>query len=226
LSEIAREQPSATRVFLRHRLDFCCGGQRTLQQACAVAGLDPLQVQREIELEIGRGDDLERWDSRPLRELADHIEQHYHAALRRDVPPLIAAAQRVERVHAAKPAVPIGLADALAEFWGDLQNHMLKEERVLFPMIRRNVPAALVGNPVAVMLDDHATHGQQLASIRRLARNFEIPAEACATWTALYHGLEALETELMQHIHLENDILFQRAAARDVSAPVPPSRTS
>jgi regulator of cell morphogenesis and NO signaling len=212
LSEIAREHPSATRVFFRHRLDFCCGGQRTLEQACAVAGLDPVEVEREIEVEVDRGDEHEHWDARPRHELADHIERHYHAALRRDVPPLIAAARKVEKVHARKPNVPVGLADALERFWDELESHMLKEELVLFPMIRRGVSAGIVGNPIAVMLDEHAMHGVQLASIRRLARGFEVPPEACATWTALYRGLETLEAELMQHIHLENNILFRPVA--------------
>jgi regulator of cell morphogenesis and NO signaling len=212
LGDIAAANPTATRVFLRHRLDFCCGGQRTLAEACVRAGLDAEVISREIADEIARGDDPTRWESTSQHELADHIEQHYHAALRRDVPPLIEAARRVEKVHAAKPAVPAGLADLLTRFWDEMQSHMNKEETVLFPMLRRGARGQAVYMPVRVMQQEHDEHGHSLARIRELTGDFEIPAHACATWTALYLGLANLEAELMQHIHLENNILFLRAA--------------
>lgn len=212
LGDIAAANPVATRVFLRHKLDFCCGGQRTLAEACVRAGLDAEAIAHEITGEIGRGDDPARWESRSQHELADHIEQHYHAALRRDVPPLIAAARRVEKVHAEKPAVPAGLADHLTEFWNEMLSHMHKEENILFPMLRRGARGPAVYMPVRVMQQEHDEHSVALARIRELTGDLEIPAHACATWTALYQGLANLEVELMQHIHLENNILFLRAA--------------
>lgn len=212
LGDIAAANPSATRVFLRHKLDFCCGGQRSLAEACEAADLDVEQIASELEQESARADDPARWESRPLEELADHIEQHYHAGLRRDLPPLIDAARRVERVHASKPAVPAGLADHLSEFWTEMQSHMQKEEMALFPMIRRGGRGQGVYMPVRMMQQEHDQHAQSLARIRELTGDLEIPAHACATWTALYHGLATLEEELMQHIHLENNVLFLRAA--------------
>jgi regulator of cell morphogenesis and NO signaling len=210
IGDIAREQPSSTRVFLRHKLDFCCGGRRTLREACAKAGLDADAVARELEREQ---DDTpsQSWDRRSSADLVDHIIATYHEALRRDVQPLIDAARKVERVHGDKPAAPVGLADELTEFWIEMQQHMMKEERVLFPMLRAGARGAQVFMPVRVMEHEHDEHAVRLAKIRELTGNLEIPPHACATWTALYRGLRALEAELMEHIHLENNVLFRRA---------------
>lgn len=210
LADIARRQPSATRVFMRHHLDFCCGGRRTLAEACARAGLDAAAIERELAAEAATPTDV-TWELKPQAELIDHIIAHYHDALRRDLPPLIAAARKVERVHADKPAVPSGLADELDVFWAEMQSHMLKEEQVLFPMLGRGVRGPHVHMPVRVMEDEHDAHGEHLARIRELAFDFAAPEHACATWRALYNGLEHLEQELMQHIHLENNVLFPRA---------------
>ncbi len=211
LGELARANPSATRVFLRHRLDFCCGGRQTLAEACSKAGLDASEIAKELDDEATRGDDLPRWERRSQAELADHIETHYHAALRRDLPPLIAAARKVERVHAEKPAVPAGLADVLDELFEDMESHMQKEERILFPMLRRGARGEAVYMPVRGMESEHDSHRELLEKVRELTGDLEIPPHACATWRALYHGLQAVEADLMQHIHLENNILFSRA---------------
>lgn len=214
LGELASRKPAATRVFLRHRLDFCCGGHRTLAEACERAGLDAAAVAREIETEAAP-DDAVDWSTRSPSELADHIERRYHDALRRDVPALIEAATRVERVHAGKPDVPAGLADVVTEFWEEMEDHMAKEERVLFPMLRQGARGRAVYMPVRMMEQEHDAHGRRLAEIRRLTSDFRPPAHACATWIALYSGLDRLETELMEHIHLENNILFRRAVLED-----------
>ena len=113
-------------------------------------------------------------------------------------------------MHADKPAAPLGLADVLVEFWTEMQQHMLKEERVLFPMLRAGMRGGQVYMPVRVMEHEHDAHAEHLATIRALTGDLQIPAHACATWTALYRGLRALEAELMEHIHLENNVLFRR----------------
>ena len=210
LGDLAAANPAATRVFLRHGLDFCCGGKRSLDEACRVAGLDPAAIVSELEQEA-RGDTSVHWDARPQAELADHIENRYHATLRREMPPLVAAARKVERVHAQKPAVPTGLADVLDEFLADMESHMQKEEKILFPMIRRGVRGEAVYMPIRMMESEHDSHAAHLARIREVTGDLQLPPYACATWTALYQGLQKIEADLMQHIHLENNILFARA---------------
>lgn len=210
LGDLARDLPAATTVFLRHQLDFCCGGHRTLSEACAKAGLDPAAISRELDAlpPAAPGDG---WANRPLDELIDHIEARYHATLRRDVPGLIAAAAKVERVHAAKPTVPTGLHAALAATWDELLDHMAKEEQVLFPLLRGRLRGPDPAMPIGVMRREHDEHAHNLRRLRGLAHDYVAPPEACATWRALYDGLAHLEAELMEHIHLENHVLFPRA---------------
>lgn len=205
IGDIARDQPSSTRVFLRHKLDFCCGGRRPLVDACTKAGLDPDQIVRELA-------DADSEPTAPTQrtpaELCRFIVENYHDGLRRDVPPLIDAARKVERVHADKPGVPRGLAAELETFWDEMQPHMMKEENVLFPMLSRGM-GAQVAMPIQVMQSEHDEHAIHLANIRALTGDLEIPEHACATWRALYTGLAAMESELMAHIHLENNVLFR-----------------
>ena len=213
LADFARTQPSATRVFMRHKLDFCCGGRKSLADACASRGLDTAQILRELDAEARRGDDPPSWERRTQAELADHIESHYHAALRRDLP----LADRCGAQGRARPrgqarACPAGLADVLdANSSARWSNTCRKEERVLFPMLRRGVRGEGVYMPVRMMESEHDSHREYLERIRELTDDLRLPPHACATWTALYHGLEHVEAELMQHIHLENNILFSRA---------------
>jgi regulator of cell morphogenesis and NO signaling len=144
-------------------------------------------------------------------ELADYIEQRYHAALRRDVPALIDAAMQVERDNAGIPGVPAGLGDLLAGFWTDMERHMAKEERVLFPLLRRGVSGSAVALPVRVMEDEHDAHRDTLSTIRELTGDFVAPPHADPIWCRLYEGLAILDSELRQHIELENQVLFARA---------------
>lgn len=213
LAELAVHHPIATRIFLRHRLDFCCGGNRPLEAACREASLDPSAIASEIDAETGRlGGDPTVWAERPLPELVQHILDRYHAPLRQDLPALVALAQKVERRHADKAACPRGLAALLESVHEEVESHLAKEEQILFPMIAAG-RGADAGMPIRVMGLEHDDHGRNLRLIRELTGDLVIPAEACRSWTALYEGLLRLEAELMEHIHLENHVLFPRALA-------------
>lgn len=210
LGQLATTHPTATHVFLRHRLDFCCGGGQKLTDACKKAGLDPDAIAAEIALE-GETRSLDRWDAKPLPDVIDFILRRFHEPLRRDLPVLIEAAKRVERVHGRKPSCPHGLALFLEQLDAELRQHMTKEEQVLFPAITTGGRGDQVHMPVRVMMQEHDDHGANLRRLRELTTNFNPPPEACATWRALYSGLDKLESELMEHIHLENNVLFPRA---------------
>ncbi|MEZ4299923.1 MAG: iron-sulfur cluster repair di-iron protein [Polyangiaceae bacterium] len=209
LGQVATEHPGATHVFLRHRLDFCCGGGRKLGEACAAAGLDPQSVIAEIAAQ-GVVEEAPRWDTRPLPELIDFLLTRYHEPLRQDLPGLIAAAKKVERVHAAKPTCPHGLAAHLEQMDVELRQHLAKEEQVLFPAVIAGARGVRLQMPIRVMLQEHDDHGANLRRLRELAFDFAPPPEACVTWRALYSALAKLESELMEHIHLENNVLFPR----------------
>jgi regulator of cell morphogenesis and NO signaling len=210
LADLAITRPGATRVFLKHGLDFCCGGRRPLEEACAEKALDPDAILAAIAREDADGGDLARWAGRPLAELLDFIEGHYHARHRADLPEVVALAEKVEQVHADKPTCPRGLAAHLRAVHAAVLDHLGKEELVLFPLLRSG-RGALAGAPIHVMEQEHVDHGRNLARIRELTADLTAPPEACATWRALYLRLGRLADELMEHIHLENNVLFPRA---------------
>lgn len=152
------------------------------------------------------------WELRSQAEIVDHIEQHYHAGLRRDLPTLIEAARKVEREHAGHASVPAGLTDTLEAFAAELDSHMLKEETMLFPTLREGKRGGGVDMPMRMMEREHEGHDAQLEKIRELTGDFAAPTDASPTWTELYTGLAALEADLRQHIYLENNVLFVRAS--------------
>lgn len=212
IGQIATEYPLATRVFARHGIDFCCGGGKSLGEVCDRKGLDSAQVIVEIEKEIdGTRDPQIRWDQAPLEELVDHIIDTYHGPLREELPRLQAMADKVNKVHGDKdPKMFSGLVNVIAGLKDELEQHMAKEEQILFPMIRSGQGSGAAG-PVSVMEQEHESAGEALSRIRELTHDYQVPDEACNTWRALWHGLADLETTLHRHIHLENNILFPRA---------------
>jgi len=212
LGELATAYPGAAKVFHRYGLDFCCGGEQSLAQACVADGLDPEEVMHEVEILAANASDEVRWDSRPLDELVEHILERYHAPLRTELPRLVELASKVERVHADKPERPAGLADLLAEMQSAVEGHLAKEEQILFPLIVAG-HGRRAYMPVQVMIKEHEDHGQNLRRVRELTNDLQLPEHACASWRELYRSLEELERELMDHIHLENNILFPRALA-------------
>jgi regulator of cell morphogenesis and NO signaling len=153
-----------------------------------------------------------RWAERPLDELIWHVLDRYHAPLRREIPRLIELSRLVERVHADRPDRPPGLADLLEEVHQAVEGHLAKEEKILFPLILAG-RGQMAHMPVQVMVQEHEDHGQSLRRIRGLTKGFRPPEDACASWCELYRALARFEVELMDHIDLENNILFPRALA-------------
>ncbi len=211
LADLAVTHPAASRVFRRHGLDFCCHGRRPLAEACAERGLAAAGVLEEIEGEEAASE-LPRWDERPVAELVHHIVDFYHQRLRVELPELISLAAKVEARHAEKASCPRGLQAHLQETYQAVIEHLAKEEQVLFPMILAG-RGRMAAGPVHVMEAEHDDHGESLRKIRRLTNDLVAPDEACPTWQALYLRLAAFEAELMDHIHLENNVLFRRVLA-------------
>jgi len=203
LGEIARELPGAAAVFRRYRLDYCCGGAVSLREAAAAAGVDAGAIERELAAlspEAGAAPD------EPLP-LIDHILTRFHETHRRELPELIALARRVEERHAGHPDVPRGLAHLLEHIAEAIEEHMQKEERILFPMMRAGGMPMILG-PIQVMEHEHVEHGERLRQLEALTRQHTPPADACTSWHALYAGTRKLVDDVMQHIHLENNVLF------------------
>lgn len=210
LAELAVKHPVASRVFHRYGLDFCCGGNRPLETACAERGLAAGAILDEIAGEEKSNDDLPRWEQRRLTELISHIVNYYHRRLREELPQLVEMAAKVEHSHRDKASRPAGLRDHLQEVHYAVLEHLAKEENILFPMIFGG-RGAMASRPIQVMELEHEDHAENLRRTRELTANFTPPPEACVTWRALYQRLAAFEAELMDHIHLENNVLFRRA---------------
>ena len=213
IGQIAVELPGATAVFRRHKLDFCCGGQIALQEACE-------RRQLSVDTVLAELDGLQRVDvdvaQQPVPEVIDHILQRYHAVHREQLPELIRMARRVEAVHRDSPDVPTGLADHLEAMEQELLDHMDKEENILFPLLRAG-GRGMAHNPIAVMRHEHTSHGEQLERLMALAHDTKPPAGACNTWRALYAGIAQLSDDLINHIHLENNLLFPQFEPRDAA---------
>ena len=204
IGQIAVQLPGATAVFRRLKLDFCCGGHVSLDQAASDKGLDLQAVVHELSA-LQRPSELP--DLGTPTELVEHIIARYHEVHRAQLPELIRMARRVEAVHRDNPNTPHGLAAALETMEQELLTHMHKEEAVLFPMLRAG-GNSFVSQPIAMMRHEHNDHGEALEHLASLTNDITPPMGACNTWRALYTGLAQLREDLINHIHLENNILF------------------
>jgi len=217
VGRIATQHPLATRVFHRHQIDFCCGGGRSLEEACRARGLDPEAILAELRQELaaaGPVAETTRWDEAPVEDLIRHILVTYHEPLKEELPRLEAMARKVHEVHGEKdPERFRSLLQVFLALKDELDQHLLKEERILFPMIQAG-QGATAGGPISVMEHEHDSAGAALRRLRELTGDYRVPEEACNTWRALWAGLEDLERALHEHIHLENNILFPRVLGR------------
>lgn len=214
VGELATTRPLSVKVLQHHGIDFCCGGGRVLDDACAAKGLDARALLSEVDaLEAAARPDERRWDHAPLPALLEHILAVHHRPLDAELPRLDFLVRKVTSVHHDKDPDTM---DALRRAWSalaaDLVPHMAKEEQVLFPLILAG-KGRHVGAPVNVMHQEHEHVGGLLVGLRRLTGDYVVPPEACGSWRALWQGLEALEAGLHRHIHLENNVLFPRALA-------------
>ncbi|AFI82929.1 iron-sulfur cluster repair protein YtfE [Methylophaga nitratireducenticrescens] len=211
LGEIATQLAGATRVFRQYKLDFCCGGGISLEEALQRKQLDAEPVLKQLEALKDESPEQD-WTTRPIPELVNYIYNHFHLVHREQLPELRRMARRVETVHGDKSDCPLGLADQLEILENELESHMQKEESILFPMLQQGA-GAHAGGPIQVMMHEHNDHGEALQRLVELTNDMTPPADACNTWRALYLGLDQLRNDLMEHIHLENNVLFRRALA-------------
>ncbi|MDQ5845810.1 MAG: iron-sulfur cluster repair di-iron protein [Acidobacteriota bacterium] len=223
--ELAVEIPGATRVFERMGIDYCCGGKRSLADACATAGVTVEEVQRSLELTTASGVQCEEpnFHTATLKDLIDHVVGKHHSFTRLEIARLNALLEKVCVAHGENHPELLRINLLFRELGADLGTHMTKEERVLFPYVIRmeaaanqhvplfRAPFGTVANPVRMMMLEHDRAGELLKEIRALSSNYVPPADGCISYQTLYTALEALEKDLHQHIHLENNILFPRA---------------
>lgn len=205
VGDIAAKLAGATAVFRAHKIDFCCGGGVSLAEAAATRGKDLGTIEAALAVLAAAPPEA------PTESVAliDHILSRFHETHRREMPELVKLAKRVESVHRDHPRVPAGLATLLEKARSELEDHMAKEEQVLFPAMRAGYPGSL-DMPIHVMRHEHDHHAQTIRALEAMTDGFVPPDGACRSWQALYAGVGKLVSDLMEHIHLENNVLFPR----------------
>ena len=227
IGQHAAAYPSSKRVFEKLGIDYCCGGNISLQEVCAKHDLNVDDLVEMLAAEHGRLSAASRVEpdflNMSLAALSDHIVRDHHVFTRDENARITALLEKVCSVHGDNHKELFEVQMIFGMLRLELENHMLKEERMLFPYIALMesslgfglaVPPAPFGttrNPVKVMMSEHDAAAEQLREIRRLTNDFATPADACVTYAGLFEALEGLEKDLHQHIHLENNILFPKA---------------
>lgn len=222
VGELVRAKPSRSRIFDRMGIDFCCGGKVSLARACEKRGLDVDSVVAQIAENDAQAitDNSVDADAMTLTELCDHIEASHHAYLKQELPRLDQMTEKVARVHGDKESRLLEIRKLFLELRAELEPHMFKEEKILFPMIRQlesseTLPefhCGTVKNPIRQMDHEHDHAGDALAHIRSAADDYVPPQWACNTYRAMLDGLHELERNMHQHVHKENNVLFPKAA--------------
>ena len=220
--ELALENPAATRVFEELGIDYCCGGHRTLDEACTAAQVSIERV--VLALDVAPAErKAKNWRAEPLSELISHIKNRHHRYTRDEIRRLGPLFDKVCSVHGTNHRELPYLRETFSALAQELTMHMLKEEAVLFPYIARMeesflakepilpAPFGTMRNPVAMMMHEHESAGEALRSLREASNRYTAPPDTCLSYQTLYQALAAFETDLHEHIHLENNILFPRA---------------
>jgi regulator of cell morphogenesis and NO signaling len=225
LGEIAAEIPGSGRVFENHHIDYCCGGKRRLRDACRAAGVNADEIEAELlaasEATVGAAP--RRWKAEPLKDLIRYIVEVHHAYSRRELPSLGRMTANLEDFHGARHPEVLPLRRALARLTEELQAHMKKEEAILFPTILRmeeavnaneelpTSPFGSVRNPIWMMEQEHDAMASILTEVRTLTRDYTLSDPQCEMFRVLSQAWQSFETDLHEHIHLENNVLFPRA---------------
>jgi regulator of cell morphogenesis and NO signaling len=223
--ELAVEVPNATRVFEKLGIDYCCGGDRPLEDACVNANvaIDDVLSALEQGIDTPATSAARDWTTAPLGELVDHIVDKHHTYVKAEVPRLQKLLAKVVAVHSKNHPELEHVRVALFELANELGAHLMKEEQILFPYVKQMAGGAGCGpscfgsvqNPIRVMMLEHDNAGEKLREMRRITSDYSIPADACTSYATLFRALAEFEQDLHQHIHLENNILFPRAVAME-----------
>jgi regulator of cell morphogenesis and NO signaling len=229
LAEIVTQYPSTAHVFEQHHLDFCCGGKRSLHDTCAEKGVELTVIEQELRKEIGHPRTEENTvdgATQDLSSLVDLILTRHHAYVKKMMPTIHAHGEKVLMVHGKNHPELAEVLACFSKLKNEMTMHMMKEESVLFPFIKRLsdthekiLPGlGTVKHPIAMMEAEHAQAGQWLEEIRKATKDYSAPADACITYKLYYSELQDFEKDLHQHVHLENNILFPKAVALEQAA--------
>jgi regulator of cell morphogenesis and NO signaling len=228
--ELALESASATRIFEKLGIDYCCGGNKSLEEACRVANLSMNEVIDSLEMadQAARAQQPVRdWQKESLAELISHIQNTHHRYTREELARITPLLDKVCSVHGKNHPELLQIRSSFQALSAELSLHLMKEENVLFPYIVRMEEAVIqhepvvpppfgsLQNPVSMMEHEHDSAGNALRAIREASSGYTTPPDGCVSYHTLYQAMSEFEYDLHQHIHLENNILFPRAIAME-----------
>jgi regulator of cell morphogenesis and NO signaling len=230
IREIVASDYRTAAVFERYGLDYCCNGARTIAQGCRDGRVDEALLLRELDAVLSSpspgGLRFDAWDARAL---IDYIVDHHHGFVRQALPVLLQHTAKIAGVHGGRHPELVHIANLFVRIASEMTSHMAKEEQVLFPFIgaledaairrapRPSAPFGTVANPIQMMETEHEFVGDAMAEIRHLTQGYTAPPDACTTYGVCLQELETFERDLHQHVHLENNLLFPKAAALEAA---------
>lgn len=220
IGEIVSQMPKAGEIFKQYKIDFCCGGNRALKDVLAEKKLDEGEILNRLEAVYHEG----KTDNEPIRDftgmkpvqLAEYIEEKHHGYLKRIMPELDELTTKIMRVHGLHHGELFKVHKLFATLKADLEEHLMKEEEILFPMIREYQGKhsvrllSEIGRVIRETEDEHEAAGDILKELRSITNDYKVPDDGCGTYRATFEKLEEMEADLFQHIHLENNILFKK----------------
>ncbi len=224
VAELAISHPGALSVFNKYNIDYCCGGNRSLDEACTREGLNADKIRQEILSSPAQSSIIparaENWSASLL---ADYIVQNHHEYVRSAIPEIEALLEKVCAAHGEDNIDLLNIQQDFTDLAEELLNHMNKEEIALFPAIKRMESQDDSGHPlnvslqapIAMMEHEHAIAGDLMKSIRNLTHHYTVPEFACPTYRVTYQKLKEFDQDLMTHVHLENNILFRKQLPSD-----------
>ena len=224
IGELVSKDWRKAEVFKKYGIDFCCGGKRTVAEACEKKGIDAALVEAELQQvekwKSGNTNDFNHWE---LDVLADYIVNKHHKYVTEAIPFINELSLKVSRVHGDYHPELIEINQHTQDVIQELTLHMPKEEKILFPYIKHLVqakrnkvsiarpPYGTIANPIKMMEAEHTSAGGSMEAIEELSSRFTVPADACMSYRVLFAKLQEFQQDLHQHIHLENNILFPKA---------------
>ncbi len=228
IGELVAEDYRTATVFKKHKIDFCCNGNRTIEEACKSKDISIWELTSDLQQAMknneNSGVDYKQW---PLDLLADYIEKKHHRYVETRSAEIIPFLDKLCRVHGERHPELLEIYQLFTESAGELAQHMKKEELILFPYIRKMVRAGqekeelaqphfgTVTNPIRMMMEEHDTEGERFRKIAELSNDYTPPGDGCNTYRVTFSLLKEFEDDLHLHIHLENNILFPGAKAME-----------
>lgn len=230
IGEIVAKDFRKAEIFKKYNLDFCCGGKKTVTQACNDKKKDYMEVENELnKIDTFSSNSSQKFDEWNLDFLVDYIINTHHQYVKKAIPILSEYTMKVAKVHGNIHPEVITIANKFQIVAEELSGHMCKEEQILFPYIKQlvfananqlklpNTNFGTIKNPINMMVHEHDIVGGIFKTIRELSNNYTTPEDACATYIVSFLKLKEFEEDLHQHIHLENNILFPKSINLEIA---------